>query len=433
MKHFKKGIILFLSFTLIAVLCNILAFALPTSSIHINILESAATLQQEGPFFPLIGEKYRNSIADNNTDALMLLMADYNGEHNILEKSMGGYYKVSENTSNTGSYFFDMFISSMQENRIETGTNSYSRYWHGWMLPLRLLLMFFSYEDIRYLSMVILIFGLLYLVHTLLQKGFKSYAIVFLTSSLLILPITAAISFEYAFVYYVILFQNILLVKKYDKIQQTIGFGNYFMITGCLISYFDFLTYPLATLGFCIVTYLIFSLDTNPKKPWHLVQHTITYSITWAIGYFGMWVSKWLIGSMILGKEVLQSALGQLVLRTSSTAGLGTLEPENPITYFDTLQVNIYAFKTRGFMLVIILSALFLVWNIIKKKKYTYIYKYPVFIIPFALTFLMPFAWALVFKNHLFLHYNFTSNIFVISLLAVFSYLSFLLSYNDHS
>ncbi len=428
MKNVKKGIFIFLMAIVTALLCNILAFLIPHSAVHQNIKESLPVLQQEGPLFPIIGEKYRNSIADNNTDALMLLMADYDGQqHSVLEKSVGGFYTTSQNTSNTGLYFFDMFISSMQEDNIETGVNSYSRYWHGWMLPLRLLLLFCSYEDIRYISMVFIIALLVYYIYLLNQKGLKMYAASYLAASLFILPITASVSFEYSFVYYVILIQNILMIKYFGFIKEKIGFGNYFLVTGCIISYFDFLTYPIATLGFCMASYLILTMYGTLGSVYRSIKDVILYSITWAVGYFGMWIAKWLIGTLILGSHVFTEALGQLTLRTSSTAGLGELDPEHVITFHETLGLNLGVFKTRGFLAVGLCLLCYLLFNIIKTKKYNYLKQYPLSSIPFILVFLMPFAWAFVFKNHLYLHYNFTSNIFVVSFLAAFSYLSLLL------
>ena len=427
MKNIKKGILIFFGAIIAALTFNILAFLIPQSAIHQNILESIPVLQQEGPFFPIIGEKYRNSIADNNTDALMFLMEDYNGNHSVIEKSVGGFFTTSENTSNTGMYFYDMSISSLQENNIETGVSSYSRYWHGWILPLRLLLLFFNYEDIRYISMVSLVYLLTYFIHLLNQKGLKAYSVSYLTASLFILPLTAFISFEYAFVYYVILVQNMVMVKYYSFVKNKIGFANFFLITGCIISYFDFLTYPIATLGFCMVTYLILTMHSSCAQTAMRIRDVVLYSITWAIGYFGMWIGKWMIGSLILGKQVLTEALAQLTLRTSSTASLSKLETEHMITFFDTLKINLDPFKTRGFLAVGLIVFLYLLIKIIKAQKYIYIKKNPLSLIPFVLVFLMPFAWAFVFKNHLYLHYNFTSNIFVVSLLAAYSYLSLLL------
>lgn len=429
MKNFKKGFIAFLSFILIGFLCNILAFLIPNSMIHQNIMESSHVLQQEGPFFPVIGEKYRNSIADNNTDALMLLMEDFSGEYNIVEKGLGGFYKTYNNTSNTGAYFFDMYISSMQENAEETVTYSYSRYWHGWLLPLRLLLIFFSYEDIRVLSMAVLLLLLIYSSHILYNKNLKFYAIAYIASCLFILPVTASISFEYAFIYYIILIHNIFMMKHYDFIIQKLGFGVYFLILGCCVSYFDFLTYPIASLGFCMTTYLLLSICTE-KRYYFItyIKDVILYSLAWGVGYLGMWISKWIIGGIFLGNTVWQDALNQVAIRTSSTSSLGELNTEDKISYIDTLVNNLSVFHTKGYLTIAILFFLFFLYWFLKSNGFKALKYHWKFSLPFMLIFAMPFAWTIIFKNHLYIHYNFTSNIFVVSILAILGFLSLILS-----
>lgn len=428
MKYLRKGFIGFVSFVLIGFLCNISAFLIPNSMIHQNIVESSYVLQQEGPFFPVIGEKYRNSIADNNTDALMLLMEDFSGEYNIVEKGLGGFYKTYNNTSNTGSYFFDMYVSSMQEGAEETGTNSYSRYWHGWLLPLRLLLIFFSYEDIRVLSMAVLLLLLIYSSHLLYTKNLKFYAAAYIASCLFILPVTASVSFEYAFIYYIILIHNIFMLKHYDFIRQKLSFGVYFLILGCCVSYFDFLTYPIASLGFCMTTYLLLSICLEKRCYVTCIRDVILYSINWGIGYLAMWISKWIIGGLFLGNTVWQDALNQVAIRTSSTSSLGELNTEDKISYIDTLFNNLSVFHTRGYLTIAILFFLFFLYLFLKNNGFKSLKNHWKFSLPFLLIFSMPFAWTLIFKNHLYIHYNFTSNIFVISILAVLGFLSLILS-----
>lgn len=250
----KKTFIIFFVFVLVGWISNIVAFLLPYEPIHQNIMKSKDIFLLEGAFPPVIGENYKNSLADNNTDAWMLLMADYDGEKSVLEKSLGGFYKTYKNSLNSGMWGLDNFISSSDDENLVTGEASYSRYWHGWILPLRILLLFFSYENIRYVGMNCILLLMLLNYYCLIKRGLKYYAVAFFAANTFVLPITAMISFEYAFCYYIMLISNIVLLKYFDKISNTIGIPLYFMSIGISCAYFDFLTYPLVTLGFCLIT-----------------------------------------------------------------------------------------------------------------------------------------------------------------------------------
>lgn len=69
MKNLFKGIIVFLLFILLGWGANVLAFLLPNRPIHENVIKSGNVFIQEGAFSHIISENYRNTIADNNTDA----------------------------------------------------------------------------------------------------------------------------------------------------------------------------------------------------------------------------------------------------------------------------------------------------------------------------------------------------------------------------
>lgn len=426
-KTIKKGFFIFLGLIMLGWLSNILAFLIPQEAIHSNIINSAAVLSQEGPATPLIGEKYSNSITDCNTDAWMLLMADYNGSENILMKSLGGYYKTYENTSQTNFWGFDHFISSAGDSPIETTTYSYSRYWHGWLLPLRLLLLFFDYEDIRYIGMAAILTLLFYCVYLLFKKGMNAYGYAFFISSIFLLPITAMISFEYSFILYVTLIHNIILLKYYHKIQKSLGIILYFLCIGIIASYFDFLTYPLVSLGFTLITYLLLCENNQKSSIISKIKDIICCSISWGIGYAGMWISKWTLGTVILKRNVFEEAISQLILRTSTTDGISTLS-DATVTYTSTLARNFEAFQTRGCLLISLIALFLFTYLLIKNKCYRQLERCLYALPPFAIILCMPFAWALMFQNHTYLHRNFTSNIFTISILAILGFFSYIIS-----
>lgn len=421
MKNLFKGIIVFLLFILLGWGANVLAFLLPNRPIHENVIKSGNVFIQEGAFPHIISENYRNTIADNNTDAWMLLMADYDGNKSLLEKSLGGWYSTYENTTNSGMWGFDNFVSSTKSGMVKTGEEAYSRYWHGWILPLRILLLFFSYESIRYIGMNVLLALLIVNFCLFLKLNLKYYAIAFFGAITFVLPISAMISFEYAFIFYIMLINNIILLTCYKKIKH-IGFHMFFMCLGMSCAYFDFLTYPLVALAFCLMTYIFLEKDSELLKTLFKI---IINSIMWAFGYFGMWFSKWSLSTLVLRRNVFKETISQLILRTSTTDGLGSLS-QNPITYLDVLKNNLTVYMTKGFLIsVLIITICFAVFFIKNKVEINIILLKSSLI--FILIGCMPFVWSFVFKNHTFLHRNFTCNIFSIVVLSYFSYYAYII------
>lgn len=177
-----------------------------------------------------------------------------------------------------------------------------------------------------------------------------------------------------------------------------------------------------------MTTYLLLSICTEKRYYFTYIKDVILYSLAWGVGYLGMWISKWIIGGIFLGNTVWQDALNQVAIRTSSTSSLGELNTEDKISYIDTLVNNLSVFHTKGYLTIAILFFLFFLYWFLKSNGFKALKCHWKFSLPFMLIFAMPFAWTVIFKNHLYIHYNFTSNIFVVSILAILGFLSLILS-----
>ena len=80
MKMLKRGLLIFCIIVLLGFLFNLLAFLLPQNLIHQNILASIGSFRKEGQS-PRLIEGYSATALDNNSDAWILLMCDYDGDH----------------------------------------------------------------------------------------------------------------------------------------------------------------------------------------------------------------------------------------------------------------------------------------------------------------------------------------------------------------
>lgn len=193
-----------------------------------------------------------------------------------------------------------------------------------------------------------------------------------------------------------------------EKLSENEGYMTFFLVAGCATAYFDFLTFPLATLAFPLIAFL--ALNEGGMKKTYL--SILKYSLTWGIGYVFMWASKWVIALIFTGKNTVSDAVNTISARTSATDG-GRISG-----YIKVLKNNISPFANRAFALLILLLGVIVLVLIIKKgfKKYFDGFAQR---IPTALIGLIPFAWYFVASNHSFEHAAFTCRNLAIFVFAI--------------
>lgn len=74
----------------------------------------------------------------------------------------------------------------------------YPRYWHGWMLPLKLLLMLFSYSDIRLILLIVHIFLLAGIMMAFKKRNMVLPSVAFVAAIISLYPTTYMISIDYS-------------------------------------------------------------------------------------------------------------------------------------------------------------------------------------------------------------------------------------------
>lgn len=121
-------------------------FALPTEEMDMHVKMSADTFEKEQTY-PTI-TKWCTSQLDNFTDSIMLLSAVYDGTEADLEKAMKVKYNRVSGENPTQS------LIKQYKYGMPTYQEEYVRYWHGYLLFLKPLLLYMSYEKIRILNLI---------------------------------------------------------------------------------------------------------------------------------------------------------------------------------------------------------------------------------------------------------------------------------------
>lgn len=373
----------------------VLVYCIPVSRLYNNVYISSYIFERESAYPQLIA--HGNSQLDNYTDALMILAAAYPSEDPWTSAVNIPYY------SNGNPY--ETLVSMHTGDDTNAGVNFYNRYWHGYLVILKPLLVFSNYATIRF----IIIFVELGLFTLLIKElAMKDVRLIFPAFIMWIFlnPVATMMSLQFNSVFIIILFSllTILHMKKRGKLNTLYKCGLFFMLIGAVTSYVDLLTYPMTTLGIPLI--LWFALDHSDI----IIENTkkvFAISIFWLVGYSGMWGCKWLLGSILTGNNLFKNAFETIRIRTSSSFG------DVSFVFIDVIKRQAEASRNATWKIAFMLAFVIFIYKLFR-------YRAKVFhlLLPYAIIATYPLIWYAVLKNHSFGHYFFTYRESAISLYA---------------
>lgn len=347
-----------------------------------------AIMEKEGwyPAIPTVSaalDDYFHSflpgVLDDSTDAVMLRTALEPTEKNVVRAAM------------------DM--------------RKYDYYWHGYIVVLRPFLAIFDYGEIRVINHAgqFLLVALIALV--LYQKKGTRYSLLFLTSYFFLMPIAMPFSLQYTWVFYITAGALLYLVSRKEEADLAdMKLYRFFLLVGMLTSFFDLLTYPLYTWGIPVIWLLL--LREGGQRQLYYVKQVVFTGLWWLLGYAGMWLSKGCLGSLILGRNIFESAFFEVGVR----AGV-----EDHFGFYDRLRAIYTNWKHYEYKLFVLILAIYLIYFVVRtlqngvrsnvKNK------------ALALVGMSSIVWYFVLANHTSGHHIFTYRIFGISVLAVLAIL----------
>lgn len=406
----------------VGMLLLIAVYMLPVDNMKTNVARSSEIFNYEG-IYPQLVNGYKYMQLDNYTDSIMLGAAIYDGPEGTVDKAVNNYHPDSRQLSpELALTNYANGVTDYEYFRVH-----YGRYWHGYLVILKLLLLFFDYADIRVLNFFMQSF-LLFIVLKLLGKvRLEQYIPAFLITVFVINPLTSAMSLQFSSVYYMVLLSSIcLLWLVYKGKAEESRINGLFFITGILTAYLDFLTYPLASFGILFVLYLIINGETGEHRR---VKDLFQKILLWGFGYGGMWSGKWLVGSILTKRNIFADALNQIMVRTS----LNSLDVEK-YNRLEALIKNISVYMKWPFLLAFAWEGVFFALGL-RKLTRTIVRQNVTFILSLAVAAFLPVIWILIVAEHSVLHYWFTCKEFSISGFAVLSLGIYLksLAYTDES
>lgn len=368
-----------------------LAYAIPNSMVIERQEDALSVMKAEGDY-PKYFFGTQAAQLDNYTDRLML------------DKAI-----VDDETMNPLEAAMDI--------------DNYASYWHGYQIFLRPLLTVFSYYQIRYLYMFIF-FTLLCITFSVMHKkaGLPA-ALAFLASMLSLYIILAAVSMQYISVFIIMFISCLYLMSRFQK-SDIFHITLTFMIIGMFTSFFDLLTAPLLTWGIPLLLCLFLKMKDSEEKPIEYVKTAFWSSISWVSGYGLCWLSKWVISSLVLKRNVMKEALDSILFRTLGDEQYSINRPETIRQNFE------YLFRSQGNRIFVfwiaafaILAVLLLVFHKTEVKK---MLGGAWLLLPIAF---FPYVWYFVLSNHSGIHSWFTYRIQAITIFGLFLFFIYLIDW----
>ncbi|MDO5141102.1 MAG: hypothetical protein Q4D40_06485 [Eubacteriales bacterium] len=406
MKLTGRYISVLLASAVAGVLLLCLVFLLPTAPMKEHLKYDVEELQQEGQY-PALEYRY-DKMLDNFTDTYMLGSAVYDdGDYSFMQRVMNAYHPNVEGLDSKNSVI-DSFVYYIQDQDGVSGVD-YPRYWHGYLVGLKPVLVFTDYliwrTINRVLQLVLLAVTSIVLIRRISWKCLIPYlgGMVFLRLGVIYY------SLQYSTMFYVSNIAVLLMALFKDKLFERKWFGYYFFILGIITNYFDYLTYPMLGLGVSMVIYQLMCQENTLVKR---LSDVVRLSVLWALGYAGMWISKWLISSVILGRNIVADGLASVMTRSSADA-MGS-----SISRTMAVMNNLMTGFTNGagvyYIAAIAVGLAAGIWQWRKDIK-GLLANAAVMLLIAA----MPFVWFMVLANHSYLHGYFTYRILGITCAAM--------------
>lgn len=371
-----------------------LVYCIPVSWIRGNVEKSLEVMETEGER-PMYAFYRHSAIVDNHTDMLMYESLIANRDY---------YNPVQASVS----------------------INQYPRYWHGYQVILRPLTVVFQVQELRYLGMLLfylLFFRSAWLVAKKTKPVCAMLYVLTIASGYLVAVTTC---FQYLTSFYVLFAALIFLLSGKGTVRPA-NLLLYFFVVGMAENFFDFLTYPVITLGIPLILLLWMKAREEQADFRDNFIFMIRSSLSWGFGYALTWIAKWGITVVVLGVRYFWRTMSVVQYRLQGSE-------EEPLDRIGTIQRNLKAWMnvqdggviswSKVVVVIMIVTLLLVLWK--KLKDWRTILAY----VPILLVAVYPYIWYLVMSNHSQIHYWYTYRAQLVTLFGILMFIACVLREN---
>lgn len=377
----------------------VLVYLLPTGPMKEKMARDTTELSQEG-VYPALGGLFSNTL-DNFTDTLMIGAAVYDNDETVVKKVVNAYHPSG----------YDDPVENLIKY-IDEGDNgdkgNYTRYWHGYLVLLKPILFFTDYLMWRSINRVLQLLLTLTVVIVLMKRFSWKCALPVLAAVLFLRPNVIFYSLQYSTMFYVSMISALILGLLYGK-KNNNWLIYFYLCVGIITNYFDYLTYPAFGLGLCLV---ICAMLSQKNKGSDNILATMKYSLFWVLGYGGMWVGKWTIGSILTGENLFADAIQSVIGRSSAEAYGGSISRVSAVV--SNLQM-----ASEITTPLIVTAAIAAIVIIIVWQWHSHFEDFILYFINLLLIAAIPFVWFFFMSNHSYIHLYFTYRTLAVTVAAL--------------
>ncbi len=344
-------------------------YAIPDALIEKNVDAALDVFETEGPY-PHYFFDYPFGQADNNTDKEMFLNLITQEGASVLEAAM---------------------------------VPRYTRYWHGYAVFLRPLSVFLSIANLRYLNMILLALLLGLCFHKTADRLGLPTAIALLMGLMTTYPWLAPVNFQYFTVTALALVFSLAVLLGHGRQRFMASLPVVFLLFGSLVNFFDYLTFPVLSLGYPLLLLLLLERRTDPAHTFKDAFLRLLFcSLAWLAGYGLTWLMKGVCGTLFTSANVLAEIVENAFFRIDGTLPQGYKEAASAAM---SIRYNLSAFFNPRNLAVFGLSAAgcALVAFRVRPKAKAWLTALPVLAVA-----LYPYLWYSVLQNHSIMHCYFT-------------------------
>lgn len=392
--YIKIPVFTYLLLVLVFLTTISLSGKIPSKLLTKNIGKTVDILKQEGNY-PSYGLSWRQITLDNFTDTLMFNTA-YSVDSQMPIKSalVNSRYDGRIDSTNQVSNLEKLYL---KQEVVKVG---YERYWHGYLLYLRPLLVVTDYSGIRIIISIVLYSSCFAFLYLLWKRGRMETAIAFLIGLILVDFFYIGRSIQFSSVFLIGILSSVYLIKAYKK---NYNLPLFFFVVGALTSFFDMLTAPLVSLGLVLI--VAYSLG---KKS---IKDLFMQCIAWSAGYLLLWYSKWFLVQTLFVPGAVKTAINQIVNRT-------VIQADSNFSHVNALKLNIFQLIGYHRMDKIIILSVFMLYVLFMTRYFQYKREKMKPVIPLLFIGVLPIAWFLIAANHSYLHVWFTYRTLLLSVVS---------------
>jgi len=307
MNDWKKTIciwsLLFVGTFVIGIVLLLLSALVPNEAVRSHALESAPLFAMPRDIMSMRNDNCY-SVQDHFTDAIMA------EEAMMIDRNHPWQSIMSCNFPFTGDPINDLQrIAQGEEDEIPV--RDYARYWHGYLVWVRPMLACWNWNVIRQTTLTMLSFILLLCIALWSNKKGIAYAVGACLPVVLYFFPQAGISPQLSSIYFVGLIASIVLLSVPHICEDIKWAGGVVLMAGCAAAYVDLLSAPMIGLLFPLLTYCIL---TEHDKSFY--QRVAILLGLWFVGYFGLWMMKWIIGTLTTDLNVIESGFHNASVRS---------------------------------------------------------------------------------------------------------------------